>query len=95
MANPYDQDRKPTVKKPTAAEFKKGPRVRLTRPGWTNYDWAPHGFVYPIKFNQDDQAEVVKAHYDLWIGDDLARKEGIVVTPIPTRKPKPKATKEA
>ena len=86
MPDPYQQATQPTVKKPTADEFKKGPRVRLHRPGWTNYDWYPPGFAYAIKFDGDDKAEVVKDHYDLWIGDTNARVNGVVVTQVPVRK---------
>lgn len=81
---------KPNVSAPTAAEFKKGPVVTLTRPGWATYRWSPHGFLYPIRF-ENSKAKVLESHFDLWIGDEQAAVNGITVT-RPKAKSKPEDT---
>lgn len=88
-----DTGTKPTVHAPTAKEMKKGPVVTLTRPGWRNYGWSPHGFLYPIRF-KDFKATVLESHFDLWIGDDAAASYGMTVErPKAQSKPKqPTAT---
>ena len=64
--------------------------VKLHRPGWTDYNWAPHGMSIPVRFDSDDSATVDADVFDEWIGDDKARAMGIVVT-----RPKPPVTKAA
>ena len=88
-----DTGTKPNAKAPTAKELRKGPVVKLHRPGWGNSAWAPPGFLYPSRFT-DDHATVLKSHYDLWIGDTNAIVNGIDVT-VPEKKktPKPQSTK--
>ena len=81
-----DTGMKESVHAPTAAELKKGPVVVLTRPGWVNYSWSPHGFLYPIKFD-GTRAVVLAEHFDRWVGDVDAQSYGITV-----ERPKPKAT---
>lgn len=82
---------KPNVQAPTAKQFKAGPKVTLHRPGWTESAWQPHGFQYPIRFNGMDTAVILEEHFDLWVGDDQARVEGITVT-RPKKESQPKAT---
>lgn len=82
-----DTGMKESVHAPTAKELKEGPVVVLTRPGWRNYGWCPHGFLYTIWF-KDSTATVLKSHYDLWLGDDAITKYGMTVE---KPKPKPKA----
>ncbi len=60
--------------------------VKLHRPGWTNKSWSPHGLFKPVRFNEDDTATLDVDSYDEWIGDDMARSQGITVTreaPLP------------
>jgi hypothetical protein len=65
--------------------------VKLHRPGWTNSNWNPHGLFKPVRFNEDDIATIDEDSFDEWIGDDMARSQGITVTrPKPEPKPKPK-----
>jgi hypothetical protein len=72
------------------------PDVKLHRPGWTNSNWNPHGLFKPVRFNEDDTATIDEDSFDEWIGDDMARVQGITVTrpskpePKPKSKPKPK-----
>ena len=82
-----DTGMKESVHAPTANELKKGPVVVLTRPGWRNYGWSPHGFMYPIRF-KDGKATVLASHFDLWVGDQAATSYGMTVE---RPKPKPKA----
>ncbi len=81
---------KQNVSAPTAKELKKGPVVTLTRPGYGNAAWSPHGFAYPIRFT-DSKAKVLESHFDAWIGDDSAAVHGITVTRPEKKKAKAKA----
>ena len=69
---------KESVVAPTGNELKKGPVVTLSRPGWGDYSWSPHGFQYPIRFT-GGKAKVLASHFDLWVGDDAASVYGITV----------------
>lgn len=85
---------KPVAKAPTDQELKKGPVVVLTRPGWGTSSWQPHGFAYPIRF-EDRKATILESHFDEWVGDGYAEAMGITVTrpkPKPKVQSKPKET---
>ena len=82
---------KQNVSAPTAKELKKGPVVTLARPGFGDSVWSPHGFLYPIRF-ENHKAKVLESHFDEWIGDELATVRGITVT---RPKKKVKATAKA
>ena len=84
---------KTNVHKPTDKELKAGPVVTLTRPGWENSAWQPHGFYYSVKFNNNGEATILETHYNEWIGPDNARVNGITVTEPKTPKPKSKPKK--
>ena len=70
--------------------------VKLHRPGWTNTNWSPHGLFTSIRFDENDTAKLDEDSFDEWIGDEMARSQGISVTrptPKPKAKPKAKASK--
>ncbi len=71
---------KPTVRQPTPEEWDEGPIYTLTRPGWVDHTWSPHGYAYPIRFNANAEAEAFGPHFELWIGDWNATVVGITVT---------------
>ncbi len=80
---------KQNVSAPTDKELQEGPVVTLTRPGFGNSVWSPHGFLYPIRF-QDHVAQVLESHFDDWIGDELATVHGITVARPKTKPEVPK-----
>ena len=70
---------KPTVRQPTPEEWKEGPVYKLTRPGWVDHNWSPHGYAYAIRFDDEGVAEAYGPHFDLWVGDENAAVIGITV----------------
>ena len=86
---------KPTVHQPTPDEWDDGPLYQLTRPGWVNHTWSPHGYAYSIRFNGAASAVVFGPHFDLWVGDENAAVNGItVVKPEAVKHPAKKAAKK-
>ncbi len=81
---------KPTVHNPTEAEWEEGPVYQLTRPGWVDHTWIPHGYAYPIRFDADAEAVALGPHFELWVGDENAAVNGITVV-----KPEDAAHKKA
>lgn len=71
---------------PTTQELKKGPVVTLASTRFAAQEWSPHGLAYPIRFDSDGCAVVYEPHFDEWVGDEMAKKNGLVVT-----RPKPPA----
>ena len=71
---------KPTAHRPTADEWDEGPLYKLTRPGWVDHTWTPHGYAYPIRFNEAASAVVFGPHFEMWVGDENAAVNGITVT---------------
>ena len=78
---------KTKVSAPTPEQFAAGAKVTLTRPGWENSGWVPHGFSYTIRFNDDGVATILKAHYDEWIGEKNARVNGVTVGDVAKKPP--------
>jgi hypothetical protein len=76
---------KPTYTRPTPEEWAAGAKVKLTRPGWTNSQWSVHGLHYAIVFNEDDEALVLKSHYEMWVAQ-VARSSGVLAEDVPARK---------
>ena len=74
----------------------KAATITLHRPGWTNSSWNPHGLFRPIRFDENDTATIDEDSFDEWVGDDMARVQGITVT-RPKKKvaPKPAVNKPA
>ena len=70
----------PTVRQPTPEEWDEGPLYKLTRPGWVDHDWSPHGYAYSIRFNKAAEALAYAPHFELWVGDENAAVVGITVT---------------
>lgn len=64
---------------PTIDQLAEGPLVTLARPGWGNYTWSPHGFLYNIRFT-NGKATILADHFDEWIGEEGAAVYGITVT---------------
>ena len=54
--------------------------VKLHRPGWTNANWSPHGLFEPIRFDEKDTATLDEDSFNEWVGDDMARSQGVTVT---------------
>ncbi len=81
---------KPTVHKPTQDEWEEGPVYQLSRPGWVNHTWSPHGFAYSIRFDANAEAEAFGPHFEMWVGDENAAVNGITVV-----KPEAAAHKKA
>lgn len=75
---------------PTTQELKKGPVVTLASTRFAAQEWSPHGLAYPIRFDSDGCAVVYEPHFDEWVGDEMAKKNGLVVT-RPTKKVAKKA----
>ena len=71
---------KPTVHQPTADEWDEGPVFQLSRPGWVDHTWSPHGYAYSIRFDDEGVAEAYGPHFELWVGDENAAVNGITVT---------------
>ena len=74
-----DSGTKPTVRQPTPEEWEEGPTYVLNRPGWVSSSWIPHGYAYPIRFDENAEAVAFGPHFDLWVGDKNAAVNGITV----------------
>ncbi len=70
---------KPTVHNPTEDEWEEGPIFELIRPGWVNSTWIPHGYAYPIRFDENAEAVAYASHFQMWVGDENAAVNGITV----------------
>ena len=73
----------------------KAATITLHRPGWTNSNWNPHGLFRPIRFDENDTATIDEDSFDEWVGDDMARVQGITVTRPKKPVAKPAAKKPA